>query len=474
MRARGTHRFRRRVTAAFVIVAAMSAGLLAVVTYALAREYRIRNFRNDSLEEVRIALALAPERFDEAGFEHLLTLYEARREAAVVASDGQTTRASAVDLGLEDVPSALLASDAPPDPTAVEGEVGGQSTLVVGATGRSEVRYHFFFSLEQLDDSLSELARISAAGWVFTVLLAGTVGHVVARATLRPVAATATAAEAIAAGDIGARLDVAGDDEFGALSRSFNHMVDELQETITKLEQAAERERRFTADVAHELRTPLTGMSASAGILVDQLDELPPRIRRPAAVLVADVDRLRRLVLGLLELSQLDAGTDVVEAEALRVMDAVRAIVAGARARREAGIDLDVEPGLSVCAEPIRLGRILGNLVDNAITHGGGSIQLVASRDGAEVVIEIMDDGPGIPEEELDFVFERFYKSDRSRASGGSGLGLSIAREQARSQGGDLSVANRPGGGARFTLRLPAVDTPPVAPSNPPEDPEAT
>ena len=459
MAPRSANRFRRRLTAAFVLVAAASAGLLAVTTFAAAREYRWRNFENDSLDEARIALALAPSEFDERSFERLLTAYETRSEAAVVATDGSTSFSSSIDLDLADVPPDLRRGDGADEPTAVEADVRGRSTLVVGATGRSDVRYYFFFSLEQLRDSLNELARVSAVGWVVTVLVAGAVGRVVARKTLRPVAAAASAAESIAAGDLDTRLPVAGGDEFGALSASFNHMADELQATIDKLERAATRERQFTADVAHELRTPLTGMSASAALLADQLDDLPSPMRRPAAVLLADVDRLRHLVLDLLELSRLDAGTDPVEPEALRVADAVGAVVAAARSRREARIEVDADLDAVVRAEPVRLGRILGNLLDNAVSHASAVVHVRACRDGGMVVVDVIDDGPGIPDDDLPYVFERFYKSDRSRASGGSGLGLAIAREQARVQGGDLVAGNEPGAGARLTLRLLAADT---------------
>lgn len=452
---RTAHRFRRRLTAAFVLVAAASAGLLAVTTFTAAREYRQRNFQKDSLDETRVALALAPSNFDEASFERLLAAYETRSEAAIVATDGSTTLTSSIDLDLFDVP-ADLRDEASTEPTAVEADVHGRSTLVVGATGRSDVRYYFFFSLEQLRDSLDELARVSAAGWVVTVLLAGAVGRAVARKTLRPVGAAASAAEAIAAGDLDTRLPVAGGDEFGALSASFNHMADELQATIDKLERAATRERQFTADVAHELRTPLTGMSASAALLADQLDELPSSMHRSAAVLIGDVDRLRALVLELLELSRLDAGTDPVDAEPLRIADAMEAVVAAARSRRHARVEVDADPDAVVRAEPVRLGRILGNLLDNAVSHGAGVVRVRARREGDDVLIDVVDDGPGIDEADLPHVFERFFKSDRSRASGGSGLGLAIAREQARAHGGELSAGNEPGAGARFTLRLRA------------------
>jgi two-component system sensor histidine kinase MtrB len=154
------------------------------------------------------------------------------------------------------------------------------------------------------------------------------------------------------------------------LATSFNHMADEVQDLIDRLATAADRERQFTADVAHELRTPLTGLAASAAILRDQLDSLPPGSQRAAAILVADVERLRDLVLELLELSRLDAATEPPAVGPLRIRAAVNAVIASAHQRRTASIDLNIDPDLMVSADPARLRRILANLIDNAIVHG--------------------------------------------------------------------------------------------------------
>jgi two-component system sensor histidine kinase MtrB len=234
-------------------------------------------------------------------------------------------------------------------------------------------------------------------------------------------------------------------------------MADEVQHTIDELRRAADRERRFTADIAHDLRTPLTGMAAAASLLADHLDTLPPRARRPAALLVADVERLRKLVLELLELSRLDAAIDAVHLEPLSVGRAVET------ARRSLGstipleLDIRVDEDAVVLAEPRRLGRILANLLANAAVHGRGRASLEAWRDGEVVRVELTDAGPGIPADEMASVFDRFAKSDRSRATGGSGLGLAIAKAHAVAQGGELSADNPVGGGARFTLVLPAA-----------------
>lgn len=454
------HRFRRRLTAVFVIVAATSAGIVAVVTYVLTYEYRWRTVRSNSIEEARVALAAAPVVLDRQTFERLRNAYEPRTDADLLAVQGGATFSTFPELGLGQVPDSVRHpddGDEAGEPRLAETRVAGRPMLVVALRGNGGADYYFFFSVEQVRDSLTELRWLSLAAWGIVVVAAGAVGQVVARATLRPVAATAAAAESIAGGALRTRLPVAGRDEFGVLAGSFNNMADAVEDLVRQLARAAARERRFTADVAHELRTPLTGMSASASVLREILDELPPSARRPAAVLVTDVDRLRELVFELLELSRLDAATEPIAPEPLRVADAVSA-VCGSGFRRDAGVVVDAADDAVVLAEPQRLRRILGNLIDNAIIHGRGAPTVRAYRDADDVVVEVVDDGPGIAAEDLGMVFDRFYKSDRSRASGGSGLGLAIARDHARAQGGDLTARNEPSRGACFTLRLPAAD----------------
>ena len=445
--------------AVFVVVAAVSAGGVASVTYALADRYRWQSVRSDDAEEARIALTAAPETLDARTFERLEETYEQRTDADLVAIQGDSVFSSRPTLSRNDIPAELTGELTPGTAALAEAEVRGEAMLVVRRDGPGGARYYFFFSMTQVRDSLAELRRAATAAWLVVVFFAGAVGHAVARATLRPVAATAAAAESIADGDLHTRLPVAVNDEFGALAASFNHMADAVSDLVARLEHAAGRERRFTADVAHELRTPLTGMIASAAVLRELQSELPSYAARPVAVLVSDVERLRDLVFELLELSRLDAGTDPVDVEPLRLADAVTAVCTGG-GRRDANVDVRVAGDIVVQAEPRRLRRILGNLLDNAVHHGAGRPELTARRDGKWVVVDIVDDGPGIRDEDLPRVFGRFFKSDASRASGGSGLGLAIAREHARAQGGDVTVTNAPGRGARFSVRLLAENVP--------------
>ena len=451
---KGSRRFRRRLTAVFVLVAAVSAGLVAVVTFVLAREYRWRNLRSTAAEETRFALALAPFNLDQKSFDRFSEIYERRSDAHILATSGDRTFSSS-DLTIADLPSNLpqLTSE----PSFVEENVDGRPMLIAAATGRDGDRYYLYFSLNQLEDSLTELARAAFLSWLGTLLLAGAAGSVVARRTLRPVARTASAAEAIAAGDLSTRLPDGASDEFGTLAHSFNHMADEVERLINRLEEAANRERRFTADVAHELRTPLTGMAAAASLLADQQSKLPPDASRPAEILIHDVERLRSLVSELLELAQLESATDAPALALLDARTAVEAVIADAAARRNATIVLEVGDDVKLLCEPASFRRILGNLLDNAIKHGDGRILVRGcvdpEHDGA-IRLDVIDDGPGLANDELPKVFQRFHKADKSRSAGGSGLGLAIALEHASRQGGSLTVANEPGHGARFSLLL--------------------
>jgi len=224
-------------------------------------------------------------------------------------------------------------------------------------------------------------------------------------------------------------------------------MAAALEAKIDALSAAQARERRFTADVAHELRTPLTALVGEASLLSEHLERMPAESRRPAELLIGDVGRLRRLVEDLMEISRFDAGAESVHAEDVDVAALVSAVV---RARGwEDRVSLD-GGGLQVTSDPRRLERIVANLVDNALEHGGSHVEV---RLG-EGVVEVVDDGPGISPEHLPHVFERFYKADESRSGGGTGLGLAIAQENARLLGGAIEVESTPGAGSRFTLRL--------------------
>jgi signal transduction histidine kinase len=436
---------RRRLTLVLALAVGLSGIALAAGSYFLVRHNLLADSVDSSVVQTRRNLELVPVYAGDTGT--LVDQYKSRGDFLTVATRGGRTFLSSASVSLPSVPAGLRA-------VVSRGELGYQRTtvagdhfLVTGAPAANGTKLYFFFPENGLRHELSVLRNVLLGGVGILVLLAALAGVVLARSTLRPVARASTAARSLAEGLLETRLPVEGRDEFGAWAQSFNEMAAALEAKIAALSAAQARERRFTADVAHELRTPLTALMGEASLLADHLDSMPPESRRPAELLIADVGRLRKLVEDLMEISRFDAGAESVHAEEVDVPALVRATV---RAR---GWDDRVRlegDGLRVTSDPRRLERIVANLVDNALEHGGSSVSVRIGENG----IEVADDGPGIPSEHLPHVFERFYKADASRSGSGTGLGLAIARENAILLGGELEVASEPGQGTRFTLRL--------------------
>lgn len=206
--------------------------------------------------------------------------------------------------------------------------------------------------------------------------------------------------------------------------------------------------------MSHELRTPLTALTAVAEVLEEEVDDLDPMIAPAVGLVVSETRRLNDLVENLMEVTRFDAGTARLVLDDVNVADQVTACI-DARAWLDA-VELDAGRGIVARLDPRRLDVILANLIGNALKHGGSPVRVSVAVEGEWLVIAVRDNGPGIPEEVLPHVFDRFYKASASRPkSDGSGLGLSIARENAHIHGGEITAANGAGGGAVFTLRLP-------------------
>jgi two-component system, OmpR family, sensor histidine kinase MtrB len=453
-------RMRRRLTIAFMLAAGISAAALAGGSYLVVRDSRLDDSLNRSLEQARATLVLAATLLggssDPATAEGLVAALERRAGFdAVVIAEGEAISTS-LSLGEAQVPQDLRA--------VVEGgglayqrtEIRGEHELVIGGKPfGSEAEVYFFFSEEQIYADLRELAVILFAGTGVLVVLAGIGGALLARRTLRPVAQASEAAHSLAEGLLDTRLPVDRHDEFGAWAASFNKMADALEQKIDALSEAQARERRFTADVAHELRTPITALMNEAALVRQHLDDMPPGARRAGELLVHDVARLRRLVDELLEISRLDAGRESVEPTRVDLSPLVSGMLRARGWEGEVALSGD---DVVLDTDPRRLERIVGNLVENALEHGGGDVSVAIKRENSAAQIAVADRGPGIDAEHLPHVFDRFYKADPARAGHGTGLGLAIARENARLLGGDIAVESLPGVGARFTVRLPVTE----------------
>ena len=452
-------KLRRRLAVTFALVAAISTGALALGSYLVVHSSRLEDSADSAVAQVRTNVVLAgtvlrgsssPQ--DAA---NLLALYAKRPGFETVALTGGQVLQSSFSVAGAEIPAGVQRLVQNGDLAFERVRIADTPYLVAG--GRpppSQVELYFFFSEEALHDDLAQLRTILLVGWGIVVILSAAAGALVARRVLRPVAQASAAAHALAEGLLETRLPVEADDELGAWAASFNEMAEALEEKIRALSESRARERRFTSDVAHELRTPVTALVGEASLLAAHIERMPAEARRPAELLVQDVGRLRRLVEELIEISRFDEGREDARAEPVDLSSLTASLL---RSRGwDTSVSLEAEP-LVVETDPRRAERVLSNLIENALAHGGRDVAVQIGRDVADAFVEVRDGGPGMASEHFPHVFERFYKSDPARADGGSGLGLAIALENARLLGGGIEAWSETGVGSRFTLRLPVA-----------------
>jgi signal transduction histidine kinase len=281
------------------------------------------------------------------------------------------------------------------------------------------------------------------------------------RGIAAPLGEVMEAADAVAGGDLSARVPETGGGIFRQLSRSFNHMAGEL-------ERSDERRRRLTADVAHELHNPLHVLQGNLEGILDGVYQADQAHIRST---LDETRLLSRLVEDLQTLSLAEAGQLDLVFEQVDLAELVTDVRTSFSGQAEEGeIDLIVElseqrDGLVARGDTERLQQVLGNLVAKALRHTppGGTIRIGAAPAVSGAVLSVEDTGVGIQAEDLPYIFDRFWKGDRARARNsfsGSGLGLAIARELVRAHGGTIEVRSEPGRGTQFRIRLPAGQEP--------------
>jgi two-component system sensor histidine kinase MprB len=243
------------------------------------------------------------------------------------------------------------------------------------------------------------------------------------------------------------------DDEVGQLAMRFNGMLERLEYSRDELDASARAQRQLVADASHELRTPVTSLRTNIELLLEHPDLSEDQRRRMLADVVEQTGELSGLVGDLIELARGDLpadSTDEVNLDHVVAEAVARAERNFPRIRFEARLHPVVVAG---AAE--RLGRAVNNLLDNAARHSApdGTVEVDVEAEG----VRVRDHGPGVAKDDLPYVFDRFYRGARSRGKQGSGLGLAIVRQVAEQHRGSVDVANAPGGGAVFTLRLPVL-----------------
>ena len=303
----------------------------------------------------------------------------------------------------------------------------------------------------QIEEPLAILRAILFAAVPATSLGLAAGAFFIAGRALRPIAAITATANRIASGDLRERISgVNSRDEVGELATTFNHMIERVGETV-------ERERRFTADAAHELRTPLAALETSIDVTLSQPRSVA-EYQRTLTAMRGQTTRLTSLMRQLLMLSRVDAATVAATFEEFDLA-AFLAAVCGAFQESHPRVEL-VSEGLE-SALPVRgnfelLTRVFGNLLENAVVHGSAEarIRLALVTRAGEALITIHDDGPGIPGEIRDAVFQRFRRGDAARSRGGAGLGLAIVDAVVRAHGGRVRVVPAPAG-ATVEISLP-------------------
>ncbi len=475
---------RTRLLAAFLAIAVLSAAGLSYYFLTELESFALRKleerldtqarlvaaFRSAAWEEKSLTTAQGRAILDEAlsvvGADITSRLRVLDRSGTVVADSTPPTAAGdGADLHeRQEVRSALAGKRGANTRISPDGRV----TLYVAypiATARGEVIGASYaaastFSIRSLlRDYRTRLAWMAGA----FVLVTFAVTEILARWLARPLLELESGVSRFAHGDHGVRVTPRGSRETRALAESFNILADEVEGAMTELRTEERRKSRFVSDVSHELRTPLTAIRGAAETLMEE-DVDPEDRRRFLSTIVSESGRLTRLANDLLILQRIEGGTGELPLRRIDLVGVVRRSVEALEPlMEERGVTLTVEgEAPEVLGDVDRVQQVVANLIDNAsrVSPAGGSIAVVMGRDERWATVAVRDSGPGIDEQDLGHVFERFYRSQpsRARSSGGFGLGLSIVKAIVVAHGGKVEAANSAEGGAAFTVRLPALE----------------
>lgn len=476
---------RARLTAWYAAAFALFELVFAVAGYAfVARAARART--DEELVRTAAAVATALDAAQRAGASPgraVPAVLDLFRAGAAVAVLDRPTGAALVAFEL---PSAALPSrnpdwrrrfapPAPPDFARVLNAAPGTPAFVTLRAPGAPVRLYtapyryggrpltlgVSQSLAAQRRTLAEARAALAVGAPLMLLAAVLGGYALARRGLSPVDAMARRAAHISAGTLHERLPVREPgDELGRLAAVFNDL-------LGRLEAAFERQRRFMADASHELRTPVAIIAGEAELALGREDRDAAALRAALATIGQETRRLQRIVDDLFLLARADAGERPRATEELYLADLVGEVAHAVRtlaARKSITLTERVEGDLPMRGDTGLLRRLLLNLLDNAIkyTPAGGAVTVSAARRGGEYVVEVADTGPGIPPDERERVFERFFRGEpggrgaESDRRGGAGLGLAIARWITEAHGGRLALTRSGAEGSTFTAALPA------------------
>ncbi|MFI9825772.1 ATP-binding protein [Streptomyces sp. NPDC052013] len=465
-----------RLVMAFLLVAAVSAGTTAALTYREARnamlqtaqDTAVTSFR-DHVQQTGFGLPLRGEGLEEVlrdiarkGKPHPWVVFA--EYGSVHASSGTSPVSTVI------TPELRRAARANPHGSFERVVKGGVPYLTIAMptvfrTGPAGVLPNglvLYAVMRMTDEQVNVDALLTAArdGTLPGLAIALIPGLIAARSVLRPVRELRHAARSMGNGRLETRIQVRGRDELAELAHTFNESASNLQRSVQELREAEERARRFASDVAHELRTPLAGMLAVTEVLDEDAGTLDPDTAQAVRLVSTETGKLAVLVEDLMEISRFDARAAELHTDEVDAAETIRKTLQN-RHWLDGRVSTELPPGIRARLDPRRFDVVLANLVGNALRHGGAPVTVrlrsEARDDGVPVLItEVLDSGPGIRPEVLPHIFDRFYKADAARTrSAGSGLGLAITRENVKLHGGKIRAGNLPGRGAVFTVEIP-------------------
>lgn len=311
-------------------------------------------------------------------------------------------------------------------------------------------------SLVEEQSTVKNLIKTQASIGLSALLLVALIAILVIYRALRPLRTVESVAQAITDGDMNRRVPAWPETtEVGKLSRAINTMLEQLQASLQKSHRQEKEMRQFVGDASHELRTPLTSVKGFAELYkagaTDDADWVLSKIQEEAG-------RMTTLVEDLLALTRAEGNPlDKQKVDLMEMIESLGTSLRVAYPDREITVG-ESEP-LYVLADEEKIRRVFTNLMVNGLVHGGKDVAVLPTADESDVIIDVRDNGQGMAAEDLEHIFDRFYRTDesRSRQSGGSGLGLSIAKSLVEAHGGTLSVTSTKGVGSTFTVRLPRL-----------------
>lgn len=453
---RRRRRLRFRVMAAFALGGLVISACLSIFTYFVAQTYLVDQRQTSAVHQAdaNAQLLRAVLRSPNPDVARLVGSLDTPSDAqSLVYYNGRWFGTSAVD-GPDALPLSLrnMVINAF-RPARQRYSHGGSHALAVGiplsaVNAPGGDAYFEIFSLSSLTSTLGTIMDSLAVGSLLGFLISLAVGAWATRRVLQPVRDIGRAAKDISDGRLDSRLDAEGDRELAELATGFNAMVDSLSARI-------ERDARFASDVSHELRSPLTTLHSAVEVMQRRSDQLDARGARALELLTDEVARFQQLVEDLLEISRYDAGVASLDLEPVDVVALTKGLLA--EADQAAALTTNSDDA-TILADRRRLEQALRNIIRNAIVHAGGVTGVSVTLTPDRTAIAVEDHGPGIEPGERHTVFERFSRGRAAgrRSSGkGVGLGLSLAAEHLRLQGGGVAVEEAAPSGSRFVVDLP-------------------